>query len=182
MSVSTNYLVSIANSTGAAPNDGFVDATTIEQYMAAASAPTSYTQSQAKERANVRWLFLVQQLGLMANCYTSQIVPTGASSTTEASPFVFHVEIERGDSVLQTPDETAAGTTLIGAAAIARCVARALIQTRTTVRDMYDPTLATTPGNATLSARYGTRLDQLITGPAAATLTAATALITVTKL
>lgn len=182
MSLTTNYLISIANSTGAAPANGFVDNMKIEQYIAAGSSPTTYLQSQAKERANVRWQFTVEQILRMANCYPSQMIATGASATAEANPFVFHVEVERGDSVLQTPDENNAGVTLTGLAALKRCVARALIEARTTNRDILDPTLGTTPGNSTQAARYGIRVETLVIGPAAANLTAAESLITVTAL
>jgi hypothetical protein len=182
MSLSTYYTVSIANSTGAAPANGFVDHTKIEQYMAASSNPTTYAHSQAKERGNVRFQFIVEQLGRMANCYVTQMTATGASATAEADPFVFHVEVERGDSVLHTLDESNAGVTLTGSAALKRCVARALIESRTTNRDMYDPTLLATPGNSTQAARYGVREESLVIGPAAANLTAAETLITVTVL
>jgi hypothetical protein len=182
MAISTYYTISIANSTGAAPANGFVDNKKIEQYMAAGSNPTTYAHCQAKERGNVRWQFIVEQILRMANIYPSQMVATGASATAEADPFVFHAEVERGDSVLQTPDENNAGTTLVGIAALKRCVARGLIESRTSNRDILDPTLATTPGNTTQAARYGIRVESLTTGPASANLTAAEALITITVL
>lgn len=178
----TVYKITIANATGAAPANGFVDNTTIEQYMAAGSSPTTYAQCQAKERANIRFSMLCQQLGLEANVYVTDMVATSASATAEAAPFVIHATIERGDGVLSTRDESNAGATLTGTAALKRWAARALIEARTLNAAIVDPTLTGAPGNATTAMRVGVRTESLVVGAVAANLTAAEALITVVAL
>lgn len=178
----TSYSVQITNATAAAPGNGFIDPTTIEAYMAANSLPATYAQCQAKERGNVRFDFLQQQVQLEANVYMTNLTASGASATAEATSFSFTAVVERGDDVLVTRDESNPGSYLTGTAALKRWVARALVESRTCFGDIYDPTLATTPGNTTTAARYGIRTEQITVGALKTTLTAAEALITVTAL
>lgn len=175
----TQYRVKITGVNAATPSDGFIDKKTIEHYMQEGSAPTTYAQSEAKERANIRFDFLQQQLQLEANLYITNFVATGASATDAASEVSFVVEVERGDAVLFTRDELQDGAALTGKDAIARWVARALTQSRTTFGDIYDPTKAPTLGNETPAARYGVRVAQIVVGALSGNLTAATALVTV---
>lgn len=167
---------------GAAPADGFIDNKTIEQYMASGSLPTTLAQTTAKERANLRFDFLREQLQREANVYILEAVATGANATTAGTDFTLTVEVERGDSVLYTLDEGNGNAVLTEIDAITHWVARALVEERTTYGDTYDPTTASTAGNATLAARRGIRLEQIVVGALAANLTAAKALVTVTKL
>lgn len=178
--LSTLYSVTIAGVNNSAPNDGFVDFFTIEQYMAQGSMPSTYDQTTAKERANIRYKFLVQQLQVCANMYVTGWVSNGGSAIAAPTSVTFSLEIERGDSVLYTLDETANNAPLVGTDALVRLIARALCETRTTVSDVYDPTKMTTPGNSTQVARYGVRETTIVVGPAYSNLTAAANAITVT--
>lgn len=180
--ISTYYSVTIAGVNKAAPSDGFVDQNTIEQYMAEGSEPATFDQTVAKERANVRFAFIQQQAQLEANVYFSNFQTPGGSATTAPTSFTFTAEIERGDSVLFTRDELNGGAEIVGMPALVRWIARALCEARTTVRDIYDPTQGTTPGNSLPYARFGVREETITIGALYSNLTAAEASITVTAL
>jgi hypothetical protein len=176
----TSYLVTISGVTAAAPGDGFIDNTTVEQYVqAGAAAPTTFNQTVAKARANMRFKFLQQQLQFDANVYIANVVATGGTATSQPSSFVFTALVEQGDGTLHAYDETANGADLNGTAALKRWVARALVAMRTTPMAVLDPTAAPTIGNAMAYPRRGYRVEPIVTGPLAANLTAANSLITV---
>jgi hypothetical protein len=184
---STFYRVSIANATAAAPQNGFVDHTSVERYLADAAAPAGFdaADSQAKERGNLRFENIMASLGVMATYRLSNIVATGATADTEANPFAFTVEFELGDDVLYALDELNSNAVMTGAAAIRRWVARGLMvggTSGTTVMfDYYDPTDVDLVGT-TGTAPRGQRQVRLALRPPVANLTAAEALVTVTKI
>lgn len=183
---STFYRVSIANATATAPQDGFVDATTIEQYIAAAGVGSlTKAQSVAKERANLRWENIVASLGVMATCKVSNIVASAADIDSEATTFAFTVEFELGDSILHALDELNSDAVLTGAAAIKRWVSRGLMvggTSGTTVMfDYFDNTSVDLVGTSG-TAPAGQRQEYLVLRPPVANLTAADALVTVTKI
>ena len=182
MSLSTFYKVTIAGVNNAAPADGFIDNMTIEQYGAAGSNATTFAQTTTKERGNLRFEFLQQQIQLEANVYISNTSSPGGSATAAPSSFVFTAEIERGDSVLFTRDELNNAAPLTGTAALKRWIARALCEGRVTIRMIYDPTMGTTPGNSTQYARFGVREVQLEAAKLYNNLTSAEASITVVAL
>ena len=182
---STRYRVTIngASAPSSAPRDGFIDNKTIETYMGeGADAPTTLVQTTAKERANLRFKFLCQQLQLEGNIYVEDIVATGGSAVAAPTSYSFTAVAERGDDMLFTRDETANGASLTGTDALTRLLARALIQNRTIASMLWDPTKTTAPGNSTPAARHDQRLIAVEVGPVASNLTAASALITITKL
>jgi len=185
MSISTYYRVVIDAVSEAAPRDGFIDNTKVEQYLAVVgSIPAGFdlADSRAKERANVRYDDVVNRLSQMANLYVSNISAPSADAETAPTEFAFTVEIERGDDILATHDESTPGVVLTGTAAIARCVARSMISTLIVMVDTFDPTKTTGPGNLTQAVRRGTRIETLTIGSLAANLAAAAALIEVTKI
>lgn len=183
-SFSTFYRVTIAGVTAAAPADGFIDNGTVERYLAEAPMPGgfSFAQAVAKERANVRYDMVVAQMGLMANLYVDNITKPAAAANAAPSSFAFTVEVERGDTVLDTHDELNSGARITGANAIRRCVARALVLTKDDFADIYDPTATPAPGNTTVAARMGVRIQRITVGALFANLAAAEAGITVTKI
>lgn len=174
------YQITIQGQSGVAPNDGFIDPTNIVWYMAnGAPAPTSLANSMAKTRANIRFKFLQQQLNQTCNIYTNNSNAIGANCNTPASSLVFNAVIERGDSFITTYDELNVGVTLTGVDALTRMVARALIESRTSMEvNFYDPTQTSAPGNSTVAQRVGVRTDYIAIGPVAANLAAATTLVT----
>lgn len=185
MSISnmTFYRVTLTNPGGlVAPANGWVDNVRVETYLQT-SVPGgfSFAQSQAKERGNMRFADVIGQLQMMANLYIENTVSTGADAATEPTAFAFTAEVERGDDVLVTRNDLG-GVDLTGAAAIRRCVARALIMTYTRNALVYDPTATVAPGNATSFARNPGRTAALTVGALAANLTAAEALVTVAKI
>jgi hypothetical protein len=185
--MTTTYYTVVINATGlggANPADGFIDNTKCEQYMAASSptTPTTKANSITKERANSRFEMLRYKLGIMANVYFTNIVATGADANTAATAFNFTAIVERGDAVLVTEDENTPGTFLNGAAALTRCIARALIATKDDFADYYDPTTVAAPGNVTLAVRMGIRTERVTVGALAGDLATATTKITVTKI
>lgn len=184
----TFYSVVITQTLGAAPSSGFVDRHRVETYGLAATPTfvTNFALAEDKRRANWRYKFITQNLGLMCNAYTMDIVAAGADANTAPLTFTFVIEVERGDSVLRTADELNAGQFLTGAAAIKRCVARALCQTETVETDVYDPTPTVGYGNlispAVPAARVGSRIENLTIGALFGTIAASEATIAVVKI
>ncbi len=117
------YHVSISQIVGSGNSAGFIDATKIEYYTTDVPATQD---SLDKERANLRYIQTVNNLHMMANMNISNIVALGADESTPPTVFSFDVDVDRGDSVLMTHDETANGVLIYGNAALKRCVARAL--------------------------------------------------------
>ena len=182
--LSTLYRVDITQLTGSSNGDGFIDANTIEFYMTQGSNPSTVADSLSKERANIRYKQVIYSLQLMANMYVPSYVATGGSSTAAPTTFSFTLQCERGDDYIYTPDENNAGVILTGAAAIKRAIARACLETRTTLTTYYDPTLTTVAGNGTQTAqaaRYGQTALPVTAGALATTISAAEAAITVTR-
>lgn len=183
--LSTLYTVTIsAPSSNAPPSDGFVDPTRIEYYLDdLANPPASFTlaASQAKRRANLRYAFIIAQLGLMANIYVEEFVATNADASTAPSAVTFNIEVERGDGSLATHDETNPPAVLLGVDALVRCIARGMMENQTLEIDVFDPTKTTTTGpyGSTPAVRFGTRIMPLVVGPLATNLAAAQATITI---
>jgi hypothetical protein len=166
-----------------APKDGFIDNKSIETYVGEGSAaPTTLVQTTAKERANIRFKFLQQQLQLEGNVYIQDIVATGGSSVAAPTSFVFTAVSERGDEMLFTRDETASGAPLTGIPALTRMIARALCEARTINAMVFDPTKTPTAGNSTPEARFGQRNVAVEVGAVASNLTTAAATVTITHL
>lgn len=178
----TVYRIEIEGVTAAAPGDGFIDSKKIEHYMAAGSVPTTYAQTTAKERGNLRYETLIAKLQEFANIGVINIEATAATSTTEASTFAFTAVVDRGDTVLVTVDEENPGTYLEGEDALKRAVARSLIVGKVDFGEVYDPTPTTGPNNEVSVARTGSRITRVEFTPLAANLTAAETLVTVTKI
>jgi hypothetical protein len=179
------YNVSIAAfnvGTSDATKLGFVDTTTVPQYLAQAAQPANFTlaQSQAKYRGNLRWKYILQSMALMANPYVSNMTATGAAINADATTFSFDVYFER-DSAVTTVDNN--NNVLNGSAAVQWVVAQALANTYTDNVEYYNPTLTTSyqNGAATQPFDYNDQnVGALITGPLAADVPTAAANITVT--
>lgn len=183
---STKYRIEITQINGTGNAAGFVDDKRIERYMAEGSTPTDLTASQNKERANLRYRFVLANLQSMGNLYVSDVVATGATADTAPTEFAFTVEAERGDDMLFTRDETAEGEELSGADAIKRCVARGLMAEQLgRLMDCYDPTTSTGVKDgapAPAAVRTFNRVAPLDVAKLTNNLTTAEAAITVTKL
>lgn len=164
---------------GGATN-GFIDQMTIERYMASGSTPTTLAQTTTKRAANMRFAFLQQQLQFEGNIYITDVEATGGTATTAPTSFSFTATVERGLASLTTKDETN-GTVLTGAAALKRMVARSMLVARTTVANVYDPTLTAAKGDnaPATAARVGTRITTITVPALAATLAEATGRITI---
>lgn len=173
------FRVTISAITAAAPADGFIDPTTAEAYRAAGSSPSTYAESVAKERANVRFRILVSELQRDGNLYATNIVAAGADAVTAPTSLVFDVTPDLAFSPVQTEDETDPGTYLTDEDAIKRMVARALMRGTTGRREIFDPTLSPAPGNTTTALRRTPRLEDLTTGPLVSSLASAEAAVTV---
>lgn len=184
--LATFYTVVItAPASNTPPGDGFVDPTRVEYYLTdLANPPASFTlaASEAKRRANLRYSFMVAQLGLMANIYIDNVVAAGADASTPPTTLTMIIEIERGDGVLVTRDELNPPAVLMGTAALARCVARALMENQTLEIDVFDPTKTTTTGpyGNTPAIRFGSRIMPLVIGPLSDNLADAQTMVTVT--
>lgn len=182
--LTTLYRVDIAATAmgGAAPADGFIDHTPIENYIASGSEPTALANSLAKERGNLRYRAVREQLHQIANMAITNRVATGANADTAASTYSFTLEVERGDSVLSTRDESNNGAELTGAVAIKRAIARAMITPVTATTTYFDPTKTASAGNATTAARNPAVIATVTADKLTTTLSAAEGVITVTKI
>lgn len=149
LSTPSFYTILINNVSGypsAAPNDGFIDRNTVEDYaninslnLETGIVGFTLAASEAKSRANARYHNLLLQLNRVCNIivdegrfidatgYVSHIVYTGSPNyNVEPASIQFKVMVERGDPSLQTWDELNPGTLLTGTAALTRFVVRAL--------------------------------------------------------
>jgi|SRR5476651_130725 len=180
----TIYNVSIAAFTGMSTQAtlGFVDNTTVAQYLALSPAPTNFTlgQSEAKTQGNWRWKYILQSLALMANPYVMNMIATGGAANTDPTNFSFDVYFER-DSAVTTVDNN--GNILVGAPAVQFVVASALSVTQSPVLEYYDPTLSTTVQDDLTTGPWDyddQRVGTLVIGALAANAAAALSNITVT--
>lgn len=186
--LSTMYQVTITNSfSNANTAAGFIDSKRTETYMAEGSTPATLAASINKERGNIRYRNVVEQLQTMANIYVTNTVANAATANSAATSFVMTLEVERGDDYLLTRDETANNAVeLSGAAAIKRCVARGLMVERLAERtEVVDPTASAghrDGATANAIARVGSRIMDVDVGKLTNNLTTAETAITVTKL
>lgn len=184
---STFYSVSISILINGPTGDGFIDNKTINAYRADGSEPTDVAASIAKERANQRYAMMIAKLQLIANFYISGIDTTGADANEAPPVFAFTLESEHGDECIVTDDELTPGAKLTSTAAIKRAIARMLTTTMySDYQEYYDPTSEPgvgVEGAPTANAvRFGSRIDFVEVGKLANNLTAAEAVISVTKL
>lgn len=187
------FNVTITNgSAGAAPADGFIDSKKIENYAESlATTPSGLTLDlcMAKRRGNLRYTQIINQLQQMANCHIMSITAAGADAAIEPTSFSFQLWTEQG-GVLITEDENNPGTFLTDAAAIIRCIARALTAHLFRQTDVVDPTSTLSVGiGASVSVpRHGVRVlpdsanPVLEVAPYAADLATAESFISVTPM
>jgi hypothetical protein len=185
--LSTAYQVTITILVNGANGDGFIDPTTFQQYMAQGSTPSTTNSSISKVRGNQRFQMIVQQLGLLANVWLTNVVTVGADANTAPTQISFIATSEHGDGPLYTADELNPGQFLTGASAVQRCIARAMCTNYTNdYQEYYNPTSTQAVGNCgaltSNAVRYGETVGQVVIGALANNLTAAQAAITVTKI
>lgn len=107
--------------------------------------PSTLVNSQNKERANMRWQQVINQLESFSTPFFVGNVVTSGDKTGDSAPntFSFVVGYENPDQIytVATLDEPDAGTVKTGTDAIARSVARAMVSTLASNRKIFDPTL-----------------------------------------
>lgn len=104
--------------------------------------PTTYALSLAKERANMRWEQIVNNLGLLISpVFLDDVIKTG-NFTGEApvTTMAWTVGYDR-PSHLAYEDSTSPGTLLTGVNALKRLVAEALVVDLTGNQEIFDPTI-----------------------------------------
>jgi hypothetical protein len=130
--------------TDTAPKNGFIDNTTVEKYRASAE-PASLTTSLAKERGNIRYTKMLENISENSTPVDIlNIVATGADVNTEATTFAFTVVYDRVNSVY-TRNELSSNAIITGIAALKRQVARTFAQSIVKNTVVYDPTLVYPP-------------------------------------
>lgn len=172
------------------PNAGFIDPKTYSQYANGAIDSSGVTASFVKQRGNIRFGFVQQQIQFEQNIYISNVVTNNAANSNPAlatvNSITFVATMERSETPVSTRDENNAGVILTGDAAIKRMVARALIEGSTNLRAAADPT-----GSGVSYGEAGTRVNGIrmvaqttsfVTNPIANSLSSAEALISVTTL
>lgn len=106
--------------------------------------PTTLADSQAKERANMRWTQMIAELEATATPNKfGNIIRVGNIANVETSSITFTVGYDQPGYVrtVARDDEPDAGTVFEGTAAIRRAVARALVVSMAGNRKVFDPTL-----------------------------------------
>lgn len=116
---------------------------------AAATANLTLAQSFDKERANMRWDQVVNQLGsLISLIFLDEIVRTGNNDgTAPVTTLSFTVGYDRAN-FLETENELAPGTMLTGAACVRRLVARAVVSPLSGTQEVFDPTITSLGSSA----------------------------------
>jgi hypothetical protein len=179
------YDVTIAAINNAAPADGFIDPKSSYSYMDTdGDAPNTLANAKAKMRANRRYKTLIMQVQYMMNAYVVSVSAPGATADTPATSLNVRFDIEKGDSSLVTEDENNAGVMLTGEAALKRLVARSLLVAETRNFEFFDPTVVPgrqIDGSANAGIARGPVINKETVGALAATIAAAEAAVTVTK-
>jgi hypothetical protein len=184
-----NTSIDLSNSANWA-NAGFIDSKTYSQYANGAIDSSGVTASFVKQRGNVRFGFLQQQLQFEQNIYISNVVTNNAPNSNPAlatvNSITFVATMERSETPVMTRDENNSGVILTGNAAIKRMVARALVEGSTNLRAAADPT-----GSGLSYGESGTRANAIhvvaqttsfVTNPIANSLSSAESLVSVTAL
>ena len=184
--ISTSYRVEIAQINGSGDAAGFIDPTTVEEYMAKGEVAGTFEQHTDKARANYRYLHLVQSVQSMGNIYFVDVNADGGSIAAAPTKLEFTLIVERGDGMLLTPDDNDPTIDIEGTDAIKRCIARSLTHKREELlRDVLDMTETTAPQNGEQSepiARVGPRVVYIKVDELVADIAAGEASVTVTKL
>jgi hypothetical protein len=106
--------------------------------------PTTLAKSQEKERANMRWQQVINELESFSTPHFVGNVVISGNVVGESVPdtFSFVTGYEHPDQVvtIARPNEPDAGVTLVGVNAVKRAVARAMISDITSNRKVFDPT------------------------------------------
>lgn len=160
------YQVTLTNgNTNSSPSDGFVDNKKVENYgvnLATTPVGWSLTTSKAKRRGNLRYIEIINQLSMVANCYVDpNSFDSDATAIAEATSFAFQIYAEHGDASLVTEDELNPGEFLNGTDCITRCIARALNADLFKEIDVFDPSSADsigTLGATTSVPRFGSHI------------------------
>lgn len=132
--------------------------------------PSSLANSQAKERANMRWQQAISELQSFSTTnLVGNIVRTGNVGNVALTTVTFTVGYERPDQVVTVAreGEPDAGNVLVGTSAVRRAVARALVCNLTGNRKVFDPTMENfgaytdRPNAARIQAITASALDTL---------------------
>ena len=107
-------------------------------------SPATLANSEAKERANMRWTQMIAEIESVATpIKLGNIERTGNVGNVATDSITFTVGYNQPDSVrtVAREDEPDNGVVFIGADAIKRGVARAMVATMRSNRKLFDPTL-----------------------------------------
>ena len=108
--------------------------------------PITVTESENKERANMRWVQAISELEQFSTpSFVGNVVRTGnLNGNGTCTTFQFTIGYDRPDQVVTigTNAESDTGNVLVGTSAVKRAVARAMVADMTMNRKLFDPTLA----------------------------------------
>lgn len=121
--------------------------------IAAPTEPTSKATSLSKERGNIRWKLLVDNVSYNSTPrFIGAIVQEDATIDAAAEEFEFTVQFAV-DGHVWTHDELNDGAVIEGIPALKRMVARTLVQTKSENRAYVDPTNDSNGGTGKTIAR-----------------------------
>ena len=180
------FNVSITQIPGSAPSDGFIDFKSPRDYIQDNGSdletgwPADISASLAKTRAYLRWQTIIQNLSTNISPVELLLLHnTGADENTPPTVLTFSVAYDRPE-YLYTADELQSGTTLTGAAALQRFIARALTTNIYRKVSVLDPTLvANLP---TDGAHYGESTQEVQVGALSGSILAVESAITVIQI
>lgn len=186
--INYTYQIDINQMVGAAPADGFIDRKKIQYYMVwddttntMSGFATSFNNVIAKERANMRYLYLTETLSATNTPISMTTVDSISNGDANTAPSKYRILISYDrPEYLYTADELNPGIMLYGVDAIKRQVARVFTSTITSRRIMPDPMEAAGSPNA-WSGQYETIVDVIAANPVSS-ITVAESNITVTQL
>ncbi len=152
------YNVTITTGGATGTGAGFIDDKRIDTYNAV------YTEANAlsKKRANLRYMQIIQALGMAANPQVLSTTATGADQDSEATSFLMQIAFPSEESVTIIRN----GSPILGIAAVKEMVAESLSTEQTHVTDVWSATSVSTT-------------QTVVVGAAAANIAAARALVTV---
>jgi hypothetical protein len=176
--MTTMYDVTITAINKSSPADGSVDPFSIEYYRAlpGASDGDTFANMTTRRKGHIRWSKIENQFSTLGNLYISNKVSTGGTTNAIPSSISFRITVEHGSDSLVTPDENNAGVMLLGALAIKRAIARALITSRVANYDVWDPAKVA----STNVEVFGYRIVSVNTAAAAASISESDGHVTIT--
>lgn len=134
----TGFPTSGTTGGGVTPNPSEVGAPSPYAYSGGTTQPTTDAKALLRERGNMRWQYMVDNLGKYAQCQVMSVDITEANGDAQATSLSFTVSYER-DAFNREESIATPGSYLTGKNCIKQLVADALQQSRAELRLILQP-------------------------------------------